>query len=122
MGENMTGRVVNNLIEIRQGDTYALYFTLKRGCKPVDLTGAELLTQVRDSGGNVMFELSGTDVDAVNGKIALIFTPTQTSINVGDYSIDIQLTTSDGSVNTIFPANVNAIGIFRITEQVTRGA
>ena len=29
---------------------------------------------------------------------------------------------SDGSVNTIFPANVNQIATFRITKQVTTGA
>jgi len=44
----------------------------------------------------------------------------QTKINVGDYNTDIQVTLQDGSVNTIFPSNVNQIGVFRVTEQVTK--
>lgn len=118
----MSGRVINNLIEIRQGDSFAMNFQIKNKCQPVDLTGAEMLMQVRDENNNLMFTLSGTDVDVKNGKMALLFTPTQTNIPVGDYVTDIQITTSDGSVNTIFPADVNKIGIFRITEQITTGA
>lgn len=118
----MSGRVINNLIEIRQGDSFAMNFQIKNKCQPVDLTGAEMLMQVRDENNNLMFTLSGTDVDVKNGKMVLLFTPTQTSIPVGDYVTDIQITTADGSVNTIFPADVNQIGTFRITDQVTTGA
>lgn len=116
----MTGIVQNNLIAVRQGDSFAINFELKdKCCKPVDLTGATMLMQVRDADNNLKFSLSGTPVDAVNGKMALLLTPTQTGIDVGDYKTDIQVTLSDGSVNTIFPANVNQIGVFRVTEQVT---
>lgn len=118
----MSGRIVNNLIEVRQGDSFAINLEIKKKCKPVDLTGATLLMQVRDSNNNLIFAVNGTDVDIKNGKIALLLTPTQTSAQVGDYNTDIQLTTADGSVNTIFPANVNQIATFRITEQVTTGA
>jgi hypothetical protein len=118
----MTGRVINNLIEVRQGDSFPLNLHIKRRCKPVNLTGASVLMQVRDSGGNVIFSVTDTPVDVLNGRTMLNITPTMTSAPVGDYVTDIQLTESDGSVNTIFPANVNAIGTFRITEQVTRGA
>lgn len=118
----MSGKVINNLIEIRQGDSFAMNFQIKNKCQPVDLTGAEMLMHVRDMDGNLMFALSGTPVDVKSGKMALLFTPTQTSIPVGDYNTDIQITTSDGNVNTIFPADVNQIGTFRITEQVTTGA
>lgn len=118
----MSGRISNNLIEVRQGDSFTLNFEIKQRCKPVDLTGATMLMQVRDSNNNLMFSLTGTPVDVKNGKMALLFTPTQTGIAVGDYNTDIQVTTSDGSVNTIFPANVNQIATFRVTEQVTTGA
>lgn len=119
----MTGRIINNLIEVRQGDSYPinLELTNSKTKKPVDLTGATLQMQVRDEEGNLMFSLNGTDVDVLSGKMALILSPTQTSIPVGDYVTDIQLTTSDGLVHTIFPANVNQIGVFRITQQVTTG-
>lgn len=116
----MSGTVQNNLITVRQGDSFAINLELKEGSKPVDLTGATLLMQVRDVEGNIKFSLSGTSVDASQGKMALLLTPQETSIDVGDYVTDIQLTLSSGQVNTIWPANVNQIGVFRITEQVTR--
>lgn len=116
----MTGRVYNNVIEVRQGDSFALNVEVKNGCKPVNLTGATLFMQVRDKDeGNVIFEVSGTAVDVVHGKMALLITPTETSNPVGEYVTDIELTGADGSVNTIFPADVNKIGIFKITAQVT---
>lgn len=118
----MTGRIVNNLIEVRQGDSFTINLEVKNKCKPVNLTGASLLMQVKDSGGNLIFQVSGTDVDALNGKIALLITPTMTAAAVGDYVTDIQLTKADGSVDTLFPRDVNAIATFRITPQVTTGA
>ena len=117
----MTGRIVNNLIEIRQGDSYPINVFVKEGCKPVDLTGATLLMQVRDDNGNVKFTKQGTAVDVKKGKMVLLLSPTETSIPVGDYVTDIQITTADGAVNTIYPANVNQIATFRITPQVTQG-
>lgn len=118
----MTGRIVNNLIEVRQGDSFTINLEVKNKCKPVNLTGASLLMQVKDSGGNLIFQVSGTAVDALNGKIALLITPTMTAAAVGDYVTDIQLTKADGSVDTLFPRDVNAIATFRITPQVTTGA
>ena len=115
----MTGRVVNNLIEVRQGDSFIINFQMKKGCCPVDVTGSTLVMQVKDDGGNVLITCIGEMVDAEQGKMLLRITPTMSSIPVGDYKTDIQLIGADGSVNTIFPANVNAIGTFRITEQIT---
>lgn len=117
----MTGTIQNNLITVRQGDSFALNIEIKNKCKPMDLTGATVLMQVREKGSNnLIFSVTGTAVDATNGKVALLLTPTQTGASIGDYVCDIQVTTSDGSVNTIWPANVNQIGTFRITEQVTQ--
>ena len=116
----MSGTINNNLITVRQGDSFTLNFEIKDKCgKPINLTGATLLMQARDDAGNIVFALESAPVDALKGKIALLLAPAQTNIAVGDYKTDIQLTTSDGSVNTIWPANVNQIGTLRITEQVT---
>ena len=117
----MVGRILNNLIEVRQGDSFALNLAVNDKCKPMDLTGASVLMQVREKdSGNMVFEVSGTPVDATNGKIALLITPTETSNTVGDYVCDIQLTTAEGDVHTIYPADVNKIATFRITGQVTQ--
>ena len=117
----MTGRIIKNLIEVRQGDSFPINLQISKNNKPVDLTGFSLLMQVRDKDNNLMFAIKGTEVEATNGKIALLITPEQTKIAVGDYYTDIQLTGADGSVNTIFPANVNQVATFRITPQVTEG-
>lgn len=121
MGEIMTGRITGNLIEVRQGDSFVINLQVKKGCKPVDLTDATVMMQVRDTADNIIFQCDGTPVDVENGRIALIITPGMTAADVGDYSTDIQVTMPDESVNTIFPENVNAVGIFRITKQITRG-
>ena len=117
----MSGTIQNNLITVRQGDSFTLDLLIKEKGQPLNLSGAGILMQVREKdGGNLLFEVSGTAVDAINGKTALLITPTETSNNVGDYVCDIQLTTAGGDVHTIWPANVNQIGTFRITEQVTQ--
>lgn len=115
----MSGTIQNNLITVRQGDSFTINIEVKNGCKPLNLTGASLLMQVKDSGGNAVISVSGTDVDVAKGKMALILTSNMTNVALGDYGTDIQLTMSDGSVNTIWPQNVNQIGIFRITQQIT---
>jgi len=118
----MTGRVYNNVIEVRQGDSFEINVFVNNKCQPVDLTGATLLMQVKDKdSGDLMFEVSGTPVDVEQGKMMLYVTPAYSSIPVGDYITDIQVTTADGHVNTIFPPNVNQVGTFRITQQVTEG-
>ena len=76
--------------------------------------------QVRNQDGDLLFSCTGESVDAENGKMILHLTPEMTLAEEGDYLCDIQLTTSDGSVNTVFPANVNQVGTFRITKQITK--
>lgn len=117
----MSGRITPNLIEVRQGDSFALNLAVNDKCQPMDLTGASVLMQVREKdSGNMVFEVSGTAVDAEHGKMALLITPTETSNTVGDYVCDIQLTTAGGDVHTIYPADVNKVATFRITGQVTQ--
>ena len=115
----MVGRVVGNMIEVRQGDSFVLNIALSRDGQPVDLSGAKLKMQVRDNSGNLLLTVNGSDVDVVDGKMAVELTPEQTKIPVGDYKTDIQLTTANGAVHTLFPGQVGKIGVFRITEQVT---
>jgi len=115
----MTGRMIKNLIEVRQGDSFNINLQIFQEGKPVNLTGFSLLMQVRDNDNNLIFSVYGIGVDTANGKMALLLTPEHTKIAVGDYKTDIQLSGSDGSVNTIFPANVNQVAVFRITPQIT---
>lgn len=116
----MSGKISNNVITVRQGDSFALNLQICNEQGSVDLSDSELIMQVRNHNDALMFEICGTIVDSQNGKYAIILTPQQTNIAVGQYKCDIQLTTSDGSVNTVFPADINKIGVFSVTEQVTR--
>jgi hypothetical protein len=116
----MSGKIQNNIITVRQGDSFALNLQINDENGPVDLSGAELSMQVRNSDDLLMFEVQGTTVSSEEGKMVILLTPGQTNIAVGEYKCDIQLLGSDGSVNTIFPANINQIGAFIVTEQVTR--
>lgn len=120
----MTGRILQNgnVIEVRQGDSFSIKLRIHKGDENIDLTGSKLEMQVRNMDDNSLkFTIVGTHIDIEKGLIALILTPTDTNIDVGDYKTDIQLTTPDGQINTIFPSDVNRIGIFRVTEQVTHG-
>lgn len=118
----MTGRILqnSNVIEVRQGDSFTIRLQFKKGCEVIDLTSSRVTMQVRNEAGDVLLDKLATEVDLANGKVALILTPSDTSFEVGDYNTDIQIEMPDGSINTIFPADVNRVGIFRITEQVTR--
>ena len=95
----MTGTINNNVITVRQGDSFALNLQINDENGPVDLTGSELSMQVRNANDALMFEVSGTLVDVQNGKSAILLTPAQTNIAVGEYKCDIQLLGIDGSVN-----------------------
>ncbi len=119
----MTGRIITgkNIIEVRQGDSFVIRLNFRKMPPEIDLSTAEISMQVRQKNDNsLVFELTAQPVDCQKGTFAFILSPEQTGIEVGDYKTDMQLKTVDGSVNTFFPANVNQIGIFRVTEQVTR--
>ena len=116
----MSGRIYRNIIEVRQGDSFNILLEFRHCSKEADLHKAELLMQVRDKDGGLVFSCVGESVEAQKGKMILRLTPEMTAAEEGDYFCDIQLTTDDGSINTIFPANVNQVGTFRITKQITK--
>jgi hypothetical protein len=117
----MTGRVTTTMIEVRQGDSFTINLHLKKECKEIDLTGWTCEMQVRDKdSGAILFSVTGEPVDLEHGKIALNLTPTMTNKTLGDYLCDIQVTSDTGEVNTIFPSDVNKVGTFRITQQITK--
>lgn len=120
----MTGRILQNgnVIEVRQGDSFTIKINIHKGEGDFDLTGSEVTMEVRKMDDNELkFSKLATEIDIQKGLVALILTPADTSIEVGEYKTDIQLSTPDGQINTIFPSDVNKIGIFRVTEQVTNG-
>ena len=116
----MSGKIQNNIITVRQGDSFALKIQVDSDNGAVDLSEADLRMQVRNQNDALMFEVVGTLADGQTDKMLILLTPNETNIAVGEYKCDIQLITNDGNVHTIFPANINQIGVFVITPQVTR--
>ena len=118
----MSGRILarSNLIEVRQGDSFSIRLHIKKSHQNLDLSSSKLNMQVRDNEDNIVINKQADAIDIKSGKMIFILTPEDTNVPVGDYKVDIELSLPDGSINTIFPADVNKIGIFRITEQVTR--
>lgn len=118
----MTGRILqnSNVIEVRQGDSFTIRMQFKKGGEAINLVGSKVTMQVRNNDDAVLLSKLATEVDIAVGKFAIVLTPSDTSIPVGDYNTDIQIQMSDGSIHTIFPADVNRVGVLRITEQVTR--
>lgn len=119
----MTGRILQNghVIEVRQGDSFTIRMNITKNHSRVDFTDAKINMRVRGIEDNTLkLDILATSIDPAQGLFAIILTPTHTNIPVGSYKTDIQLTTNDGSINTIFPADVNKVGILKITEKVTR--
>jgi len=115
----MSGRIKNNLIEVRQGDSFGITLRIFSNGSVANLSDNVVRMQVRNNKNELMFEVLGDIIDETKGLIVLYITPQNSSIAVGEYNCDIQLETADGSVNTVFPINVNQIGVFRVTPQVT---
>ncbi len=118
----MTGYVTRNGIVVRQGDSFdiVLQFRNAQG-KPVNIEDWSIKMSVcEQSQGKEKFSKTGEVIDAASGKARIELKPTDTSLTAGDYVTDIQVTTDQGDVHTIFPQDINQVGVFRITEQVTR--
>lgn len=119
----MTGRIIqnSNIIEVRQGDSFTIRLRFAKKCDAMDLAGATIKMQVRSmDNDSLLWSVTAQPIEAEKGIFALCLTPTETNIEPGDYKTDIQLELPDGSVHTFFPDNVNKLGVFRLTEQVTK--
>ena len=116
----MTGRIINNLIEVRQGDSFdiILHFRNSQGTK-INLENSVFEMQVRDNDNRIIFSKDGI-ITISDASVCFALSPNETDKDVGDYKTDIQWTDKYGHVNTVFPQDVNKVGIFRITPQVTR--
>ena len=98
----MAGYMTQNGIVVRQGDSF------------------DILLQFRNADGKAINIQDWQILDVKEGKARIELKPADTGIDAGDYVTDIQVTTDQNDVHTIFPQDVNRVGVFRITEQVTR--
>ena len=59
-------------------------------------------------------------LNASKGETLLNLTPQETSVPVGIYKTDMEITFSDGSRYTFYPPHVGKTACFHVTTQVTR--
>ncbi len=118
----MAGYVTQNGIVVRQGDSFDILLQFRNGRgKTLDIEGWSVKMSVFDENKKELkFTKEGEIIDAAAGKARIELKPADTALAVGDYVTDIQVTTDQGDVHTIFPQDINRVGFFRITEQVTR--
>lgn len=119
----MTGRILagSNIVEVRQGDSFNIKLKFNAKNKQIDLSAMTITMQVRQKNDDALvFQKQAEKVDEAIGFYLLRLSPAETSAPVGNYKTDIQVVFANGDTNTIFPADVNKVGIFRITPQVTK--
>lgn len=91
-------------IEVYRGDSKTISIAIvDADGSAVDISGASAVftARNRENDSTAIIEKSLTITDAVNGKMRLDLTPTETTISTKSYPADIELTLSDGSVRTI---------------------
>ena len=120
----MTGKIMPNYIEVRQGDSFTIMFQFKDEKKggSVDITGAALKMQVRKKEDNkVVLTKQGSIDDASRGKASISIEPNDTkNLLVGEkYITDIQITFANDEVHTVYPPCLSKVADFIVSQNVT---
>lgn len=114
--------------DIDQGSDFILNMSLLDASDdPIDLTGAQILGQIRKTASSetVETEFDFTPVDLANGEFIISLSASKTSQlkmqpsfaaerTITQYAYDVKIIYSDGSVNRILS------GIINISPEVTR--
>ncbi len=118
----MVGKIMPQLIEVRQGDNFTIQLQFQTEDGLLDITDAELKMQVRNREDNqVLFTKTGVIDDAVKGKAHLAILPTDTKNLAidGDYVTDIQVLFANGEIHTVYPGDVSKVASFIVSRNVT---
>jgi hypothetical protein len=99
-------------ISIYKGDSYTIVFTLKDPDteEPVDLTGVEVAAEIRateDAGSALATFTCGHDDDG--GTVTLELSPAETTALTVNGVWDVQLTFTDGWVQTYLKGSVTLV-------------
>lgn len=116
----MAGQMTRNKIVVRKGDSFDVVMQFRHGeLQPMDLSQCFLTMSVRRQNGELLFTKIGEIIEVLSGKVRLKLLPKDTDIDPGVYKTDIQLTLKNGDVHTVFPQEINQVGAFIVTEEVT---
>ena len=119
----MVGKIMSQLIEVRQGDSFTIQLQFQTEDGLLDITDAELKMQVRNREDNkVLLTKTGIIDDASKGKAHLTILPADTkNLAVeGDYITDIQATFANGEIHTVYPGDVTKMASFVVSRNVTK--
>ena len=77
----MVGRILPQMIEVRQGDSFTIPLQFKGRDGFIDITGSELKMEVRNSIDNkIILSKKGVVDDGIKGKAHLTISPADTKI------------------------------------------
>ena len=117
----MVGIMNQNGIIIRRGDTFdiLIHFKNKHG-GDLNLEGCTIKMAVKEpKESKPIFTVNAEIISEEEGKARIKLTSKHTRLPLKDYATDIQLTLKNGDIHTVYPQNINQVGVFRITEDVT---
>ncbi len=113
----MTSKITATNITVTQGDTLPILLTFNQ-----DITRAVIAMQVRDENNQIVINKTVTEhLKPTTGETLLTLTPQDTSIPVGTYQTDMEITFPDGSNYTFYPPHIGKPACFHVTEQITQG-
>ena len=112
----MSSQITESKICITQGDTLPIILNFHQ-----DITDAVVAMQVRDENGALLIDKKVTEhTDALLGKTMLTLTSADTSIPVGTYQTDMEITFNDGTRYTFYPPHIGKSACFCIAKQITQ--
>lgn len=112
----MTSNISNTKICITQGDTLPIVLDFHQ-----DITDAVIRMQVRKESGELLIDKKvTTHSDASKGHSLITLTSQDTSIPVGTYQTDMEITFIDGTRYTFYPPTVGKSACFCVTPQITQ--
>lgn len=89
-------------VEHTRGDTWERGYIIKDAAGvPLDLTGAAVALQVRETGGALLVDLSSfCTITPLTGRIDLLVPAATMALPLGTYRFDVQITYAGGRVKT----------------------
>lgn len=112
----MTSRITSTSITVTQGDSLPILLTFNQ-----DITGAVITMQVRNDDDQLILSKTVTEhLNPLKGETLLNLTPKETSVPVGIYRTDMEITFSDGAKYTFYPPQIGKTACFHVTTQITR--
>ena len=112
----MTSHISDTKICVTQGDTLPIVLDFHQ-----DISDTVIRMQVRDESGKLFIDKQVTShSNALKGQSLITLTSQDTSIPVGTYQTDMEITFIDGTRYTFYPPIVGKTACFYINPQITQ--